>query len=218
MAAKRHPTSLTAVPTNLAIEITDHLTVTSKWPMDDLHSLWATCSSMLGIYSDPTIGRRVAVDRCRCGARSLNDLVNYFTLLARLTQVENPEACMRIRIQTVFTKNHSPRPCLDYLTRTANGGHNVSAYLVVIFFYRHNGSVGDDNTTRRYIRRVEGKEESLAAAMPRGSHERDPRNDVVAQQVVAAAGIGARRSSMRRRRLRRSKRMGTKDSVLQRGL
>ena len=65
-------------------------------------------------------------------------------------------------IQTVFAENHSPRPCLDYLTRATNGGHNVAAYLVAIFLYRHNGDAGDDNTMRRYIRRVEGEEESLA--------------------------------------------------------
>jgi hypothetical protein len=35
--------------------------------------------------------------------------------------------------------------------------------LVTIFFYRHNGSAGDDNTTRWYIRQIEGEEESRAA-------------------------------------------------------
>ena len=63
-------------------------------------------------------------------------------------------------IQTVFAENHSPRPCLDYLTHTANGRHNVTVYLVAIFLYRHNGGADDDNTARRYIRRVEGEEES----------------------------------------------------------
>ena len=72
---------------------------------------------------------------------------------------------MLTRIQTVFTKNHSPRPCLDYLTRAANGGHNMVAYLVTIFLYRHNGDARDDNNTgRRYIRWVEGEEESWAVA------------------------------------------------------
>jgi hypothetical protein len=63
-------------------------------------------------------------------------------------------------IQTVFIENHSPRPCLDYLIRAADGGHNVVAYLVAIFLDRHNGDAGDDNTVRRYIRRVKGEEES----------------------------------------------------------
>ena len=150
--------SLTAVPTEVQIEIVGHLTVTSEWPMDDLRSLRATCSSMRRIYSDPTVSRRVAVDQCRHGARSSNDRVNYFALLARLTQVDNLEACLLTKIQTIFTENHSPRPCLDYLTRTANGEQNVAAYLVAIFLYRHNGGAGDDNTARRYIRQVEGEE------------------------------------------------------------
>ena len=59
-------------------------------------------------------------------------------------------------------ENHSPLPCLDYLTRAADGGHNMAAYLVAIFLYRHNGNVGDDDTVRRYIRQVEGEEKSWA--------------------------------------------------------
>ena len=121
------------------IEIAGHLAATSERPKDDFHSLQATCSSRRGICGDPTIGRRVVVDWHRHVARSSNDLVNYFALLARLTQVNNLEACLLIGIQTVFTENHSPRPFLDYLTRAADGGHNVAAYLVTIFLYRHNG-------------------------------------------------------------------------------
>ena len=112
------------------------------------------------ICGDSTVGRRVALDRCRHAARSSNDHVNYFTLLARLTQVNNLEACLVNGIQTIFMENHSPPPCLDYLTRAANGGHNVVAYFVAIFLYWHSGGASDDNTTRRYIRRVEGEEES----------------------------------------------------------
>ena len=113
--------------------------------MDDLHSLRATCSSLWGIYGDPAIGQCVVVDRCRYGARSSNDLINYFALLARLTQVDNLEACLLTKIQTIFTENHSPRPCLDYLTRTADGGHNVAAYLVATLLYRRNDDANDDN-------------------------------------------------------------------------
>ena len=132
--------------------------------MDDLCSLWAMCSSMRGICGDPALGRRVVVDRCKHKARSSNDLINYFALLARLTQVDNPEACLLTRIQIVFTENHSPRPCLDYLTRAADGGHNVVAYLVAILLYRHNDDASDDYTARRYMRRVEDEEESWVEA------------------------------------------------------
>jgi hypothetical protein len=50
----------------------------------------------------------MVVDQYRCGTRSTNDLINYFTLLARLTHVDNPEACLLTGIQTIFTENHSP--------------------------------------------------------------------------------------------------------------
>jgi hypothetical protein len=66
MVVRWHPTSLLLVlPDELAIEITDHLTATSERPMDDLHSLWATCSSMHCICGNPAVDRRVALDKCR---------------------------------------------------------------------------------------------------------------------------------------------------------
>jgi hypothetical protein len=62
MAVRRHPTSLLlALPKELAIEIIGHLAVTSEQSMDDLRSLWVTCSSMYHIYGNLTIGRRVAL-------------------------------------------------------------------------------------------------------------------------------------------------------------
>ena len=66
LAVRRHPTLLLlALPDELAIEIASHLAATSEWPMDDLHSLRVTCSSMRCICDNPTIGRRVALDQCR---------------------------------------------------------------------------------------------------------------------------------------------------------
>ena len=82
MATRWHPTSLTALPAEVQIEIAGHLAVTSEQPMDYLRSLRVTCSSMRRIYSDLAFARRVAVDRCR--PSSLNDCVNYFALLPRL--------------------------------------------------------------------------------------------------------------------------------------
>jgi hypothetical protein len=63
---------------------------------------------MCGICDDPAVDRCMVVDQCRRGVRSSNDLVNYFALLARLTQVDNLEACLLIGIQTIFVENHSP--------------------------------------------------------------------------------------------------------------
>ena len=130
--------------------------------MDDLCSLWATYSSMCHICGDPTISHRLALDRFRCG-RTWDDPIDYEALLASLTQVGNPEACFLTRIQTVFKEKHSPWPCLNNFTHTADGRHNLAAYLVALFIYRHNGDAGDDDTTRRYIRRVEGEEVSWVA-------------------------------------------------------
>jgi hypothetical protein len=89
MAVRRHPTSLMVLPTGVQIEIACHLAMTLEQPMDDLRSLWAMLSSMCRICGDPIVDQRVAVDRCRHGVRLSNDRVNYFTLLARLTQVSN---------------------------------------------------------------------------------------------------------------------------------
>ena len=65
-------------------------------------------------------------------------------------------------------EKQSLRPCLDDLTRTANGGHNLAAYLVSLLLCRHNGGASDDDTMRRYMRRVEGEEESRAAVVGGG--------------------------------------------------
>jgi hypothetical protein len=52
---------LLALPTDLAIEIAGHLAATSERPMDDLRSLWVTCSSMHRIYGDPSVSRCLAL-------------------------------------------------------------------------------------------------------------------------------------------------------------
>ena len=92
------------------------------------------------------------------------DPIDYYTLLASLTQVGNSDACFLTWIQTVFMENHSPRRCLNDLARAADSGHNLAAYLVTLLLYRHNGAAGDDDTARWYMRRVKGEEESRTVA------------------------------------------------------
>ena len=92
-----------------------------------------------------------------------DDPINYESILASLTQVGNPEACFLIGIQNIFMEKHNPWPCLDDLAHAADGGHNLVAYLVTILLYRHNGDAHDNDTVRRYMRRLEGEEEWLAA-------------------------------------------------------
>ncbi|RCV06506.1 hypothetical protein SETIT_1G168200v2 [Setaria italica] len=153
MAVRRHPPSLAALPTKVAIEIAGDLTVTLERPMDDHCSLRATCSFMRYVCGDRTIGRCLAIDQFRL-TMSLNEPVNYGTLLASLTQVS-----FLTGIKVIFGENRSTRPCLDDLARAAAGGHKVAAYLVTLFLYRDNGGTGDDDTARRYMTKVEGEKE-----------------------------------------------------------
>ena len=94
---------------------------------------------------------------------SWNDLGDYYALLLILAQLGNPTACLHTGIPILFEENHNPWPCLDDLVHAADGRHNLAAYLVAIFLYRHNGDAGDNDTVRQYMRRVEGEEESWAA-------------------------------------------------------
>ena len=108
MAVRRHPTSrLLALHDKLAIKIASHLAMTSAWPMDDLRSLWATCSSMHRICGNLAVGWCVALDQCRHGL-GWDDVGNYYALLSSLTQLGNLEACFLTRIQTVFMEKCSP--------------------------------------------------------------------------------------------------------------
>jgi hypothetical protein len=76
--------SLTVFPTEVQIVIVGHLTVTSEQQMNDLHSLWVTCSSMCHIYGDPTISQRLALDRFKRG-RTWDDPIDYEAFIASLT-------------------------------------------------------------------------------------------------------------------------------------
>ena len=99
--------SLTILPSEMQIVIASHLAMTLERPMDDLHSLQVTYSSMHRIYGDPAIGRCLALDWFRHG-RTWDDPVNYEALLSSLTQVGNLEGCFLTGMQTIFMEKHSP--------------------------------------------------------------------------------------------------------------
>ena len=103
------------------------------------------------ICGDPAVGQRLALDQVRRG-RMGADPINYYALLASLTQVSNPEACFPTEMQTIFMEKRGPQPCLDDLTHATDGGHNLATYLVTILLYRHNGGANDNDTVRRYMR------------------------------------------------------------------
>uniref|UniRef100_K3YL63 Uncharacterized protein n=1 Tax=Setaria italica TaxID=4555 RepID=K3YL63_SETIT len=86
-----------------------------------------------------------------CGDRAVSRRVpaRYATLLTHLTLIGNPDVCFYAKI-----------PSLYELSRAVAGGHNTEAYLVTIILYRNNGGTGDDDTTRWYVKRIEGEEDS----------------------------------------------------------
>jgi hypothetical protein len=101
MVVRRHHTSLTALSTDLAIEIVSHLVVTSLRPMDDLRSLRATCSSMHHIYGNPVVGQCLSLVRFRYGTMWY-DPIDYEALFASLTQLGNLEACFKYSVFCSF--------------------------------------------------------------------------------------------------------------------
>ncbi|RLN27481.1 hypothetical protein C2845_PM05G22080 [Panicum miliaceum] len=88
-ARRRHRSSLAELPANLAIKIAGCLTASSKWPMDDLRALRATCHHMLRVCGEPKVDRRVRF----ADDMSWDDPVGFATLIGHLTKVGNPEAC-----------------------------------------------------------------------------------------------------------------------------
>jgi hypothetical protein len=63
----------------------------------------------------------------------------------------------------LFGENYSSRLSIAKLEVAAQAGHNVAAYVATMVLYRANGGTSDDDTARRYIRQVEGEEESAAS-------------------------------------------------------
>jgi hypothetical protein len=63
----------------------------------------------------------------------------------------------------LFGENYSSRSSIAKLEEAAQAGQNVAAYIDAMVLYKSNGSTSDDDTTRRYIKRVEGEEESAVA-------------------------------------------------------
>jgi hypothetical protein len=69
-----------------------------------------------------------------------------------LSDLGNPEACFLSGIKAFFIEHRG----YDDLWRATEGGHDVAACLYAILLYRDNGGVADDDTEKRYMRRVAG--------------------------------------------------------------
>ncbi|RCV21709.1 hypothetical protein SETIT_4G159300v2 [Setaria italica] len=148
MAAKRHRPSVAALPIEVAIKIAGHLAAISERPMDDLRSLRVICSLMRRVWDE----------------MSWNEPARYAALVPRLTLIGNPNAYFLTGIVEFFREHHGPHPSFYELSLATVGGHNVPAYLVALILYRNNGGAGDDDIAKRYVRRVEGEEDSAASS------------------------------------------------------
>ncbi|RLN28483.1 hypothetical protein C2845_PM05G19610 [Panicum miliaceum] len=170
MVARRRPLSLTDVPPDVAVKITGHLAATSVRPMDQLRVLRVTCRFMRRVCSNPEVGRRISVERLSDDDMYWYDPIGYLTLLRRLAQVCNPEACFIVGMHDVFRGPLiTPLPILnENLERAAAGGHKVAAYVAAILLYLANGGATIDDTAKQYMRQTVAVEESVLVALAGG--------------------------------------------------
>ena len=77
----------------------------------------------------------------------------YLTLLPRLAQVGNLEACFVVGMSAILRYPLlRPLPVIDKnLERAALGGHKAAAYVAAILLYMANGGTSVDNTARQYM-------------------------------------------------------------------
>ena len=157
VARRRHPSSLADLPTELAIRIAGNIAATSVQPMEDLRSLRATCHFMHRVCSDLEVGWLISVEWFYKMYWYVHD--GYLTLLNRLAQVGNLEACFVVgMIAFLHYPLLRPLPVIDKnLKRAARGGHKVAAYVPAVLLYMANGGAGVDNTARQYIHETGGR-------------------------------------------------------------
>ncbi|RLN36330.1 hypothetical protein C2845_PM03G32580 [Panicum miliaceum] len=162
MAARRRSLSLTVLPPDVAVKIVGHLATASVRPMDQLRALRVICRFMRLVCSNPEVGRRISIERLSDD----DDPINYLTLLHRLAQVCNPEACFIIGMHDVFRGPLiTPLPILnENLEHGAAGGHKVAAYVAAILLYLANGGTGVDDTAKQYMGQAMAMEESVLVA------------------------------------------------------
>ncbi|KAG2570641.1 hypothetical protein PVAP13_7KG077736 [Panicum virgatum] len=144
-ARRRRPSSLADLPTELAIRIAGRVAATSVRPMEGFRSLRATYHFMRCACRDPEVGRMYWYDHD-----------GYLTLLPRLAQVGNLEACFIVGMIVVLRDPViRPLPVIDKnLERAARGGHKVAAYVAAVLLYMANGGAGIDNRTWQYMRQA----------------------------------------------------------------
>ena len=109
-ARRRQPSLLVDLPTELAIRIVGHVAVTLVRPMEDLRSLRVTCHFMHHVCSDLEVGWLISVERFYKLYRYVVP-DGYLTLLPRLAQVGNLEACFVVGMIVVLRYPLYSNPC-----------------------------------------------------------------------------------------------------------
>ena len=138
--------------------------------MDDLASLWATCSFMCRVCGTTEVGRRIPLRRVlsRQGfwERHYYD-GNYRTLLTtRLASVGNLEACFLAGLRPIFMEAHrSLMPPIELLEHSTKAVHKVGMYVFTLVLYRSNTSNSNDDITQCLLRELEGADKARAAAL-----------------------------------------------------
>jgi hypothetical protein len=151
--SRRHqPSLLLDLPQDLRIEIAARVGATSEWPFADLNNLRDTCSTMCHVCGHRDVGRCLSIEGIRDDMSSVWDPTAYKAFLAMMTDLGNPEASFFYGIKAVFMENRESND----LRRTAEGGHDVAAYLYAISLYWDNGGAATDDTAKRYMMWVTG--------------------------------------------------------------
>ena len=103
-ARRRRPSSLGDLPTELAIQIEGRVATTSVRPKEDLRSLRVTCHFMGRVCCDAEVGWLTFVEWFYQMYQYYHD--GYLTLLPRLAQVGNLEACFVVGMIADMDKNN----------------------------------------------------------------------------------------------------------------
>ncbi|CAO2038726.1 unnamed protein product [Urochloa humidicola] len=136
--------------------------------MKDLCSLQVTCKFL------HTMCKKRHVAQCILGGLALvskgwvvgeynRDYHN--SLVSRLAQAGNKEACFRDDLCIIFYLNRTERVFpLDMLERATDEGHNLVVYMLAMCLFRRNGDTGDDEKVKELVRELQGEEGPGAVA------------------------------------------------------
>ena len=125
--------------------------------MDDLASLWATCSFMRRVCGTAEVDRRIRLRRVLqrqgfWGCHYYDD--DYHALLTtRLASVGNLEACFLVGLCPTFMEAHrSLTPPIEWLKHSTKACQHLGMYVFALVLYRSNTSSGNDDIGQHLLR------------------------------------------------------------------